>query len=174
MAILGAIGAFLAGAGGSLVKEAMGMANAHLEHKRTIEVARMDHEHELKRIELQMTANMAAHEQKRDIAILEADKAALGNSYAHDKALEPGFGWVDAIRALVRPTLTAMLGVYLMVVYLTAEGDLEQAITLAIIDLAFIAVGWWFAARKPEGFSLKFGPDSVERSNIRGALSRPS
>lgn len=173
MAFLGAIGAFLAGAGGSLIKEGMGMINAHLEHKRTMEMAVLDHQHELKRIELQMTADMAEHEQKRDIAILEADKEALTNSYGHDKALAPGFGWVDAVRALVRPTLTALLGVYLIVVYFTSEGDLETAITLAIIDLAFIAVGWWFAARKPEGFSLTFGPGSVSRSNIRGPLSKP-
>lgn len=145
--MFGILGSFLAGAGGALINKVLGMADDHLKHKRELEAAVLDRAHELKVVELDMSARMAQYDHEVDVVDRESASKARTGSYKHATSIRPSYPWVDAVRALVRPTLTLMLVVYLIVIYLTAEAMTVNALSAAIVELSFLAVGWWFGGR---------------------------
>jgi len=145
--MFGILGSFLAGAGGALINKVLGMADDHLKHKRELEAAVLDRAHELKVVELDMSARMAQYDHEVDVVERESASKALTGSYSHASSIRSSYPWVDAVRALVRPTLTLVLVVYLIVIYLTAEEMTVSALSAAIVELTFLAVGWWFGGR---------------------------
>ena len=145
--MFGILGSFLAGAGGALINKVLGMADDHLKHKRELEASVLDREHELKVVELDMTARMAQYDHEVDVVERESASKARTGSYEHAASIRASYGWVDAVRAMVRPVLTFLLVVYLMVIYLTAEEMAVSTLSAAIVELAFLAVGWWFGGR---------------------------
>ena len=145
--MFGILGSFLAGAGGALINKILGMADDHLKHRRELEAAVLDRAHELKVVELDMSARMAQYSHEIDVVDRESASKARTGSYSHATSIRASYPWVDAVRALVRPTLTLMLVLYLIVIYLTAEAATVSALSVAIIELTFLAVGWWFGGR---------------------------
>lgn len=109
-------------------------------------------QHELKLLELQ--ARIGAEEAERELAIAQAKAAAdlRVASYEHDSNTGIGSAWVTDVLRLIRPTLTAVLVLAVIVLWFTAEEyevDIRTQVVVAIIYLATSAVTWWFGDRAP-------------------------
>lgn len=108
--------------------------------------------HELKLLELQ--ARIGAEEAERELAIAEAKAAADLRiaSYSHDSDTGQGSQWVTNTLRLIRPLLTAVLVLAVIMLWFTAEqfeADIRTQVVVAIIYLATSAVTWWFGDRAP-------------------------
>jgi hypothetical protein len=121
-------------------------------------VLELEHEtkkwgHESALLTLQMQAK--AEETERDISLAETAGAwsALSESQKADAAIRPSYPWVDAIRALTRPTLTLMLWVICFAIFLTLKGDYAKEFAGTLIQTAAFAATaatlWWFGDRMP-------------------------
>lgn len=116
--------------------------------------------HEL-RLEEARASHASASAQASQAADLQsATYAGLNESLQSDAALDPGFRWVSAVRALVRPVLTPLLWVLYLVVFFTimsgsAERYLEDGMESEFIahfisNIAFTASAatlCWFGDR---------------------------
>lgn len=83
-----------------------------------------------------------------EMAKLKGAADALVESYKHDVSLSANNAqWVNNIRALVRPTLTAYsLGLVTLFYFLGSVEDKALLVAMAA-DLATMTVTWWFADR---------------------------
>ena len=110
---------------------------------------RLQNEHELRLIEEQ--AKLRAQETEAEIVKLqtEGSYAGLSASLRHDESLTATSGWVNDVRAMVRPAMTLVLGIILgaMVYHNVAEVQTEAA--QAIVFSAVTAITWWFGDRSP-------------------------
>jgi hypothetical protein len=109
-------------------------------------------QHELKLLELQ--AKIGAEESEREMAIAQAKAASdlRVASYAHDSETGQGSQWVTNTLRLIRPALTLMLVMAVIMLWFTAEQfevDIRTQVVVAIIYLATSAVTWWFGDRAP-------------------------
>lgn len=107
---------------------------------------------ELKLLELQ--AKIGAEEGERELAIAQAKAASdlRVSSYAHDSETGQGSQWVTNTLRLIRPALTLMLVMAVIMLWFTAEQfevDIRTQVVVAIIYLATSAVTWWFGDRAP-------------------------
>jgi hypothetical protein len=156
---------------GALVGWFGGLANRFVDlkgKKLDLEGKKLDHQHELAMRDKDMEAMRLESERAVSVASIEgaasveqAAYSALTQSYAADRA-SYGIIWVDAIRGVVRPLLTAVLaGAALYVNYvaldLLAEAwpslATEQKLRFALLSVEWVlfqgsvCIGWWFANR---------------------------
>jgi hypothetical protein len=110
---------------------------------------RLQNEHELRLIEEQ--AKLRAQETEAEIVKLQTEGSytGLSASLRHDESITPTSGWVNDVRAMVRPAMTLILGIILgaMVYHNVAEVQAEAA--QAIVFSAVTAITWWFGDRVP-------------------------
>lgn len=143
----GPIGA-LVGAGGTIVGRILDYKDAG--NKRAHELAMRDKDAEILKVELANRSEIAKVEADQAIALREFDATAA--SIAADRATYGG-GWVDQVRGMVRPVITALamgLITYLTIRALwgaTLSGDDRMEIVRVSQFLAGVAITWWFGDR---------------------------
>ena len=111
----------------------------------TQERARWAHEVVLHQLNIQ--AKQAETEAEIALAQTAGSWKGLEASMLAEASLSGGYRWVDAVRALTRPTLTLLLWVITAGIFLattpSGQADLVDAITFA----ATAATLWWFGDR---------------------------
>ncbi|WP_321276937.1 hypothetical protein [Thiomicrorhabdus indica] len=167
------LGGLSATAGGGILGVFGVIGKAWLEHKtraqtfaheiamRNLDREEMELEHALvmKQTEAQTERDIAVAQQNRLATEAQVDGELMQASYSQDKASYGG-GFVDAIRGLMRPTLTAYFAVLMaLIVYQlfqingaiflqTGEAyQLLKDVINACIFLVTTAVTWWFGSR---------------------------
>ncbi|WP_420432965.1 hypothetical protein [Hyphobacterium sp.] len=139
---------------------ALGRVTGYFERRaeNTQERQRWAHELRLEQVRGQQSREAASTEHRAEIEA--ARYAALEESLRSDAGLEAGFGWVSAVRALVRPVLTPFLWLLYLVVFFTVmsgaadeflvAGAESEFVSYFIANIAFTASAatlWWFGDR---------------------------
>jgi hypothetical protein len=107
--------------------------------------------HETELLKLQMQAKAAETEQEIHVAESQGSWSGLTASVTADGGLPPGYPWVNAIRALVRPALTLGLATFLGAAFFAlAPGDIDRAyVADSLVFAAVTSIVWWFGDRAP-------------------------
>ena len=152
----GLVGAGAAAATGGIFGLAgtiVGKVFNYFERKQEIAARQEEWAHELKLQELQMKAKVAETEQELAITEAAGSWEGLKNSIQADAALNAAgtYKWVNAVRALTRPTLTLGLTAILAFAYFSAPvaSEMRSVIADAIIFAAVTSIVWWFGDRAP-------------------------
>ncbi len=137
---------------GTFLGRFMGYFESRQNHRQTMEKMALTNDQEIKLLDLQ--AKLHADESERELAIAESKAAAdlRVASYGHDTGTGQGSQWVTNTLRLVRPGLTLLLVLAVIVVsFSTQDGseDTRTQIIQAIVYLATSAVTWWFGDRAP-------------------------
>ena len=152
---------FSSGAFGSII----GLAGGYFNRKLDIQLKRLDHEHDLKKMDKDLKYMEAEYEQRTRIATIETEGAidvagynAMSTSY--DYAKPDSTGWVDSLSKIIRPFIT--LAFFFLSVYIFIQLDQKISISIISADVmektyiaviewilfqAGISIGWWFANR---------------------------
>jgi hypothetical protein len=145
-------GAF--GLAGTLFGRAAGLAERVLGDRQ--ERARWSHDLQMRALDRELASDSAAAAER--LADLTGAWRGLEASQTAEAAIQPSYPWVQAIRALVRPTLTLAL----WVIAAGAAGFAASNVSLA--DFAetagFAAVAatlWWFGDRAPNRSTFRRG-----------------
>jgi hypothetical protein len=157
----GALGAAF-GALGSVLNR--GLAIFETREKRKDRQLEMTHEKDRWSHDLQLTAEQRigqaelARQQLEKIGA-QGSWAGLEASIGAERAVESGWPWVAAVRALTRPALTLLLWMLFAVLFVSAmSGALEEetaagVVRTAVETIAFsasTALAWWFGDRAPK------------------------
>ncbi|HEX3810038.1 MAG TPA: hypothetical protein VHW02_10105 [Rhizomicrobium sp.] len=153
---MGILGNLLGLGGSALTGGLFGLAGniatkafTYLEHKQAFVQKQAEWTHESDLLRLQSRAATPETEHEPDIAI--ENWPALNASLASEAAIGGSYAWVNAVRALVRPALTAGLAAFLgyacLAPLLTSgqRGDVIDSMVFA----ATTAIVWWFGDRAP-------------------------
>ncbi len=152
------------GGGGlfGLLGTAMGRVASIFERRQALAHERARWAHETRLLELQHQARAA--ETEAEIVLRDVDGSWRGLEASAGDAASVGesYRWVNAVRALVRPTLTiALWGLYLAVLNAMlqpgaadalGEGDRREILNYFLANAAFAATAatlWWFGDRAP-------------------------
>jgi hypothetical protein len=116
----------------------------------TEKVAEWSHESDL--LKLQMQAKAAETEQEIHIAESQGSWSGLSASLSAEEAVGSSYPWVNAVRALVRPTLTLGLTTFLSAAFFAmAPGDIDRAyVADSLVFAAVTSIVWWFGDRAPK------------------------
>lgn len=156
----GALGAAF-GALGSLFNRGLGIFETR--EKRRDRQLEMAHEKDRWAHDLEIAAGRRgdrAEAARQALARTEAEGSwsGLSESIRAEAALEAGWPWVSAVRALTRPALTLLLWLLFAVLFLAASGGALEpdtasgVIRTAVETIAFsasTALAWWFGDRAP-------------------------
>ncbi len=137
-------------------------AQEHALAMREMDLKELDREAELalRRVEAEAQSRLAEAQQERLVAQDAAAAKMRTASYQQDEARYGG-GWVDAVRGLMRPAITAFLLLMSLAVgwsvwhllggmeHLPAEMllEIQRKLVDALIYLSTTAVVWWFGGR---------------------------
>ena len=154
------LGTILSGPIGAIFGAGSAIAQKVIEYKdhnaqRTHDLAMRDKDREMAVIEFEHKSEIAKVDADTQVSLREFD--AVAASLGADKATY-GIGWVDMVRGLVRPAITAgattLVG-YMTWTVLSTGGALspEQRMELLreSLFLAGTAIAWWFGARSNLG-----------------------
>jgi hypothetical protein len=110
---------------------------ADKEHKRSIELYRLQSELKLEEREKELEGQMQA-----------AEISLRAASYAHDQSAGPASAWAVNVLRMVRPALTGGLIILVGIIYFQTE-DLgqQEVIIQSVIYMASSATLWWFGDR---------------------------
>lgn len=103
--------------------------------------------HEVKLLELQQSAAAQETEAELAIARTEGSWAGLEASLNAEAGIASSYRWVDAIRALTRPTLTLLLWGITLAIWFSADTSGRTSITETTTFAATAATLWWFGDR---------------------------
>jgi hypothetical protein len=106
--------------------------------------------HEERLLDMQMKAKAAETEQALAVTASSGSWSGLGDSLKAETAVGASYPWVNAVRALVRPALTAGLGGFLCAAFFATDGAPRAAISDALVFAAVTAIVWWFGDRAPK------------------------
>lgn len=108
--------------------------------------------HELDLQKLQMQARAAETEQEIHVAESQGSWSGLASSLTAEGTIGASFPWVNAARALVRPTLTLGLTTFLACAFFAmAPGDIDRAyVADSLVFAAVTSIVWWFGDRAPK------------------------
>ena len=139
---------------------ALGRVTGYFERRAELVQERERWTHELQLEEMRARNAASAADSERATALQTARFEALEESLRGDAALESGYAWVSAVRALVRPVLTPLLWLlYLIVFFAVINGKADHFIAdeveaefvgYFIANIAFTASAatlWWFGDR---------------------------
>lgn len=103
--------------------------------------------HETALIELQSKTNAKAAE--ADLAKLNTTGrwSGLADSLKADAGIAGSYNWVNAVRALTRPTLTLLLWAIATLIWFSAESSERSTIVETATFAATAATLWWFGDR---------------------------
>jgi hypothetical protein len=142
--ILGAAGGGgLLGILGNAASLGIGMLKGHLEHKRTVEL-----------IKLQADAKTAEAASAIAIAHEQGAAAAFTASIQAEGNITGESRWVKNWRGSTRPGLTSF-GLLASVIF--GLFGIENGLTLAINAYTGMMIAWWFGQRANDKLSLSFG-----------------
>lgn len=121
------------------------------EARQTFAQKREEWTHEERLLDLQAKARAAETEQQLAITASSGSWSGLAESLKAETAIGPAYVWVNAVRALVRPTLTIGLGGFLCAAFFALPpGDATRAeVSNSLIFAAVTALTWWFGDRAP-------------------------
>lgn len=108
----------------------------------------LEFEHEIRLQEMQLAS--LKEETEREVLIAESVEAGKGYAAAlqHDASFGETDKWVNNLRALFRPSITALLVLLTATIYFTTSDNLiERTVTDAIIFSTIAAISFWFADR---------------------------
>lgn len=103
--------------------------------------------HDERMLDMQVKAKAAESEQALAATASSGSWSGLGESLKAEVALGASYGWVNAVRALVRPALTLGLGGFLCAAFFATSGPAREAISNSLIFAAVTAIVWWFGDR---------------------------
>lgn len=155
---MGILGHILGFGGSALSGGLFGLAGniatktfTYLEHRQAFlqKQAGWAHETDLLRLQARSAAPETEHES--DIAT-DPGWAALNASLSAEQAVGGSYPWVNAVRALVRPALTAGLSAFLgyacLAPLLTASQ--RNGVIDSLVFAGVTAIVWWFGDRAPK------------------------
>lgn len=134
---------------GTLITGTLDFFNRRSERKHQLQMMA----HELKVLELEATQENMRLQTEADTKMALADVDALKASYTEaakrwSDGSSPILVWVDVMRASVRPLLTYMFCIAILVLWWhTGDLDTSQRIVATILYLASASCLWWFGAR---------------------------
>ncbi len=108
--------------------------------------------HELVLLDMQMKAQREETENELLIIKQAADEATFTTSIRHDQSIRSSYKWVNAVRSLVRPTLTLGLVLASYSIYYTADVGVKAMITASLLEMTAAAIAWWFGSRSNQKF----------------------
>lgn len=117
---------------------------------------KQNQKHEIKLLEMQLAAKKEETESEKAISEMEAYASMRNASYQHDTNIGQASLWVVNTQKLVRPVLTT-LALIALVIFWFIEPMLRYAITTAVIELASTAFVWWFGDRSLRKWSKSNG-----------------
>lgn len=106
--------------------------------------------HEERLLDMQMKAHAAETEQELAVTASSGSWSGLTESLKAEAALGPGYAWVNAVRALVRPALTLGLGGFLCAAFFALPAGERTGISDSLVFAAVTALTWWFGDRAPK------------------------
>lgn len=138
-----------------------------------LKAKKQDYEFELKKFshEIDMRkqeriANQEENEQAMALnaAVTESEigKTIIKGSYdglvasINAEANIKSYKWVDAVRGLVRPTLTLITGMMVGYVAFTATGSMQEAAVASVTTQFGMAMAWWFGDRPSGQFKTRY------------------
>lgn len=123
----------------------------YFEQKQAFTQKQAEWVHEVDLLKLQMQAKAAETEQEIRVAESQGSWGGLTASVAAEGAVGASYGWVNAVRALTRPTLTVGLTTFLAAAFFAmAPGDIDRAyVADSLVFAAVTSVVWWFGDRAP-------------------------
>lgn len=153
---------FSSSAFGSII----GLVGGYFNRKLDLQAKRLDHEHDLKKMEKDLEFMEAEYEQRTRIADIEATAAVEVTGYnamtsSYDYAKPDGNSWVDSFSKVIRPFIT--LAFFFLTGYIFYTLNMKISISVLSIDImekvyltviewilfqAGISIGWWFANRQ--------------------------
>lgn len=138
------------GAVGTAFGRVVGIWERKITHKH--EIAEWAHEtqrweHESKILELQMKARAEETEQQILLTDTTGGWAGLEASIAADSNITGVAGWVNSVRALVRPALTVLLWLITFGIFFSVDENGRYSILNAAVFAATSATLWWFGDR---------------------------
>ena len=158
----------LTGVLGSLINRGFGLWELREKRKdRQLEIAHAERGwgHEKALHELQLRARAAETEQELAVAEQALQTAAVQGSWAGLEAslqaearIGASYRWVEAVRALVRPSLTVLLWMIVLALFAMAlTGELPTQTAAEVVETvvqaatygAVTALAWWFGDRAP-------------------------
>lgn len=144
------IGLAASAAGGGvfgLFGTALGRVATYFENRQTHahEVRRWGHETEL--LKLQQAGRAQETEAELAHADVTGSWAGLEASLAAEAAIASSYRWVDAVRALTRPSLTLLLWAITTAIWFSASPEGRTNITETATFAATAATLWWFGDR---------------------------
>ncbi|HEY0302226.1 MAG TPA: hypothetical protein VGC36_12855 [Rhizomicrobium sp.] len=133
---------------GNIATKAFG----YFEQKQAFTQKQAEWGHETELLRLQMQAKAAETEQEIHIAESQGSWSGLTASVAAEGAVPSSYPWVDAVRALVRPTLTIGLSSFLgTAFFVMTPGDIDRAyVADSLVFVAVTSIVWWFGDRAPK------------------------
>lgn len=152
----------LTGGGSGLLGTLIGMVQGHLQHRRDMAERRLDMEarvqefgHEVRLHELNQQARAQETEAELAITSQRGSFEGLRAAISHDQSLTNTSKWVNDVRALFRPALTAFLIVMVIVFWFSTlwlnpieyVQDLRAYIITSMVYVAVTASVWWFGDR---------------------------
>ena len=138
--------------GGSALGAVAAAVGRWQQGKQELEKLRLQQAHELAlaKAELQQAKALA------DVELIKSTGSTQVESYTHDAMLD-GMGFVGAVRALVRPMLTAFLVICTALIGLQLASDTQldpvdstallKQIVDGLVSCTSMALAWWFGAR---------------------------
>jgi len=108
--------------------------------------------HELDLQKLQMQAKAQETEQEVQIAQSQGSWSGLAASVTAEGGIGASYPWVNAVRALTRPSLTLGLTAFLACAFFAmTPGDIDRAyVADSLVFAAVTAIVWWFGDRAPK------------------------
>ncbi len=130
-----------------VIGTALGRVAGYFEQRQSnaFEEKRWTHELSLKRMAMELSQQEADTE--LSLAEQKGRWAGLSSSLSADAAIPDSYPFVNAVRALTRPTLTLLLWVITTLVFFNVEADLRARITETAVFAATAATLWWFGDR---------------------------
>lgn len=144
------LGVAASAAGGGFVGilgPVLGRVAAFFERRESHKHERDKWEHEVKLIELQQAARQAETEHEIHLAETAGSWQGLSASLAAEAAIAPSYPWVNAVRALTRPVLTALLWIIVALVFFNVAQSEQARIVETAVFAATAATLWWFGDR---------------------------
>lgn len=147
------------GLAGSLLSNLFGGIAGFFKRKQEIEAQKLQQAHEIKLLQLNISARGQEMENEQMIAQTEALSSMLTASYQHDASYGPVSPTVAAVLRFVRPVLTLLLILLTAAIYFTVAdgasitiGDdtmtIQQKVTTSVLFMTEMAFSWWFADRR--------------------------
>jgi len=125
---------------GSIGRTAIDEWSRRNEHVREIESKNADRQHQIVLLQYQQDENIRIHGREMD----EQSWVGMQKAMDHDASIVTESGWVNNVRALVRPAITFASIAATALSYVIYGGNAEVGV---IGDVAMMSTAWWFGDR---------------------------